>query len=410
MFLLSMVTPFASIAHAGDWPQILGPDRNGTAVNETLSEWDASGPTQLWQFRVTSGFAGVAVSEQTMVLFERDDDLEIVRAHHAVTGKRLWSATSPCTYRSSISSDNGPRCVPLINQGRVYTFGAEGLLRCLQLRDGTEIWKRDTRADFSPTEGYFGVGSTPLLFGKLLIVNVGSRDNAAVVAFDADTGATVWKSFADTASYSAPIAVKIGSTDHILVVTRLNFLSLDPENGNVRFRFPFGSRGPTVNAATPMIVGNRFLLTASYGIGAVFGEIREAEYHEVWKDGDLLASQYATPIHCNGLTYAVDGRQDGGAGTAVLKCIDIENQKVLWSEKGFDYGTLIRVQEEFLFLTCGGELIRFRANAESYQEVNRSRVLDRTESGYRLPAIAGGRLYIRDDSSCRCLEVGPTNK
>ncbi|MFN8709002.1 MAG: hypothetical protein ACK50J_20155, partial [Planctomyces sp.] len=68
------------------------------------------------------------------------------------------------------------------------------------------------------------------------------------------------------------------------------------------------------------------------------------------------------------------------------------------------------VQEEFLFLTCGGELIRFRANAESYQEVNRSRVLDRTESGYRLPAIARGRLYIRDDASCRCLEVGPTNK
>jgi outer membrane protein assembly factor BamB len=396
----------ATTAIAGDWPQILGPHRNGIAVDEVLGDWGVSGPTHMWRHRVTSGFAGIAVSQGKAILFERDDDLEIVRCHNAANGQRLWSSTAPCTYKGGISSDNGPRCVPLIHGDFVYVVGVEGLIRCVKLLDGKEVWQRDTRKDFAPAEGYFGVGSTPVIYENLLIVNVGSREDAAVVAFDITDGRTIWKTFADNASYSAPVVTTIGDTVHVLVVTRLHLISIDPANGAVRFELPFGSRGPTVNGATPVVIGNRFLLTSSYGIGAVFSEIEGTQAKQIWKDYEILASQYATPIAMDNLVFAVDGRQDSGSGSASVKCIDLPSQKVLWSQDGFDYGTMIRAGKDLLLLTCGGELIRIEATPERYHEIARAGVLERTDSGYRLPALANGRLYIRDDTTLKCLNVG----
>lgn len=393
-------------AGAGDWPQILGPDRNGVAKGELLNEWDSSGPTQLWRQDAHSGFSGVAVSGRWAILFDRDDNLEIVRAFDVATGQPIWTSPAPCNYQGGISSDNGPRCVPLIHDDAVYVIGVDGMMRRVSLRDGTEVWKRDTKKDFSPPDSYFGVGSSPLIHGKLLIANIGSRDNAAVVAFDLETGETVWKSFADTASYSSPIVASIGGVEHLLVVTRLNLVSLDPAEGTLRFRIPFGMRGPTVNGATPVVMGNEFLLTSSYGIGAVFSRVDGETVKQVWKDEKLLASQYATPVAMDRLVFAMDGRQDSGSGSASVRCIDVDQQKVLWQEDGFDYGTMIRVDKDLILLTCGGELIRFTASADGYEELHRSKVLDRTDSGYRLPALSDGRLFIRDDHALKCLKVG----
>ena len=140
-------------------------------------------------------------------------------------------------------------------------------------------------------------------------------------------------------------------------------------------------------------------------MGSAWADLRQLPKEPVLAGEELLATQYATPIIHNNLMYAVDGRQD--VGTASLKCLDPATQKVLWEEGGFEYGTLLRVNDEFLFLTCGGELIRFDADSQKFVASHRSRILENTPRSYRLPAISHGYLFVRDDAQLKCLHVGP---
>ena len=399
-----------SLAACGDWPQILGPQRDAVAVNETLHpQWPAAGPAVLWQAEVGGGFAGMAVSGEDAVAFVREGSDEIVRCYDVASGDVRWQSGTPCSYQGGVSGDKGPRCVPLIAGGRVFTVGVEGRLRCLSMEDGTEIWQRDTAKDFRPLEGYFGVGSSPVLHEDRLILNVGGRDDAAVVAFDAQTGKTLWSAFSDTASYSSPVVMPVDGKPVAIVITRLNLIGLDTASAQVLFSIPFGARGPTVNGATPVILGQQVFVSSSYNIGAMLVDVAGDSVKEVWRNETLLATQYATPVRMSdtgSIIFAVDGRQDSGRGAASLKCIDLAAQTVLWEKSGFDYGSLIRVGDQLLMLTCGGELIRISASTIGYKEIRRSAVLQPTDSGYRLPALSGGRLFVRDARTLKCLDVG----
>ncbi len=405
----TVIAVLSQSAPAGDWPQILGPNRNGIAVGEKLLDsWPQSGPQTVWTADTGEGFAGVAVRDSTLILSHRLENEEVVEARSAVTGDSVWSAGFPCRYESGMSSDSGPRCVPVIVGDRVFVFGVTGILRCLDVTSGEEIWSRDTWTDFSAPEGYFGAGSTPVVFNDRVIVNVGGRDDAAVVAFSVHDGSTLWQSFSDTASYSSPVVVDVSGTKHVIVVTRLHAVSLNPDDGTVRFSFPFGARGPTVNGATPVVLDDHIFLSASYRVGSVWARISDTGSSTTASGEELLATQYATPVTYNDVIFAVDGRQD--VGRASLKCLDPATQKVLWSKGGFDYGSLIRVNEEFLFLNAAGELIRFAADTTGYRESQRSRVLKPTPGGYRLPAISNGRLFVRDDDELKCLLVGESQQ
>jgi len=162
---------FASTLFAGDWPQILGPNRDGHAANdERLAEsWPKEGPATLWQRKVGGGFAGVAVTKETVVLFHREDDEEVVEALDAMTGTPKWKAGSKTSFSTGFSDDQGPRCTPVIHGERVIVFGAQGVLRCLDLKSGNRVWQRATHAEFKAKEGYFGAGSTPIVIGDKIL-------------------------------------------------------------------------------------------------------------------------------------------------------------------------------------------------------------------------------------------------
>ncbi len=407
---LSVLFLQTSSLSAGDWPQILGPARNGVAVGEQLlKDWGTAGPEQKWKVEVGQGFAGVAVAGERVIAFFRIGREEIVRCLNAADGEVVWEARSPCGYSGGVFSDTGPRCVPVVSGNSVVTFGVEGRLQCLQLSSGRLLWSRDTDEDFSPLEGYFGAGSTPVVDGDRVIVNVGGRDDSSVVAFSLKTGRTLWSVFRDHASYSAPIVVDNQGSRLAIVVTRLHLTGIDVATGELRFAIPFGARGPTVNAATPLLTAGRVFVSSSYQIGSRLIDLSAPEADRGDRDEMLLATQYATPVASgerDDLVFAIDGRQDSGSGQASLKCLDLRTWKVLWEEPGLDYGTLIRVNDELLVLTCGGDLLRCDASATGYRLRSRHRIQAATDRGYRLPALSAGRLYVRDDDFLRCLQVG----
>lgn len=392
------------IAAAGDWPQILGPDRNGIAVDEDLAdEWPADGPPVLWEREVGSGYAGVAVANGKLVLFHRLRDTEFVNVLDAVTGDEVWQQGYPTSFNPQVGGEDGPLCVPTIHEGRIITYGAQGMLSCWDLATGDLHWQHATHEEYGAQEGYFGAGSSPIVEGDNVIANVGGfRSTAGVVAFDLETGEEAWRCFDDHASYSAPLATTIGGTRHLLVITRLNCLSLDPETGEVRFEFPFGGRGPTVNGASPVVIGDHLFLTASYGIGAVYGAIGESSFQSTW-ESDVLSSQYTTPIVVDGLIYGLDGRQDGGPTSLV--CIDPETEAVLWSDDQFGYATLIYADGKLLILGTNGRLHLVNVSREGVELLAKAEALAGTARP--LPALANGLLYVRDETTLKCLDLRP---
>jgi outer membrane protein assembly factor BamB len=402
LFVGSML--FASHVRAGDWPQILGPHRDGRAEGESLADsWPAGGPKVLWERPVGRGYAGVAVVGERGVLFHRVENEELVEAFDVKTGKSAWKVAVPTSYVSGISPDDGPRCVPVIQGERVIVFGAQGHLACLRLSDGAKQWSHDTRAEFGTSEGYFGAGSSPLAEGNKVIVDVGGAKNGAgVVAFSLETGKLVWKQTSEAASYSSPIAVTVHGVRHVIVETRLTTVSLNPETGAVRFEIPFGMRGPTVNGANPTVVGDRLFLTASYGIGALLAKIGEASVEKLWDSNDLISSQYATCIADGGVLYGIHGRDD--QGQASLRCIDPEKQKVLWEKEDFGYATLLFADGKLLAQKTDGNFVLLKASPAQYTELATAPVFN--TKTFALPALAAGRLYVRDDHTLKCLDVG----
>jgi len=389
---------------AGDWPQILGPQRSGIAEGEQLAaSWPEGGPPVVWKQPVGQGSAGVAVAGETLVLFHRLDDREVVSALDAETGEAKWTKSYPTTFVSQVGDNDGPLCVPTIVGERIVTFGPQGVLSQWSLADGTLHWQRQTYEDFGALEGYFGAGSTPLVEKGRVILNVGgAKAGAGIVAFDLKTGADLWKATQERANYSAPTAATFGGRRIVLCVTRMLCVGLEPQTGEVLFEIPFGRGGPTVNAATPVVLGDEFFLTASYGVGAVLTRVTRSGAEEVWRKSDLMSSQYTTPVLHEGLLYGIDGRDD--IPPANLRCIDPRSGKILWSEDNYGYATLLKAGERLIIVTTDGELVLAAANPKSYEELSRHRLT--TDTLRALPALAGGRLYVRDSRTLYCVEVG----
>ncbi len=402
-----LVFACATTGRAGDWPQILGPARNGIASGERLTEsWSPQGPNALWERKVGAGLAGVAVVGENVYLFHREGDEEVIECLAAQDGGPRWRTPFPASYGGGIHSDVGPRCVPTVQGDRVILFGAAGDLHCVSTSDGAKVWSRAVNEEYRAPEGYFGAGSAPLVVGDRVLVNVGGRDGAGIVAFSLTNGETLWKKTDEDASYSAPTIAKIGGKQRAVFVTRYNTLALVPETGEVTFRFPFGKRGPTVNAATPLVFDDLLFVSASYGVGAVAARIENAKATELWRRDDVMSSQYVTCVHHGDFLYGVDGRQD--LGVARLRCFEPRTGKVRWTEENFGVASLILAGDLVLALKTEGQLVLFRANPERFEQLAEAKVFD--DIAQALPALSRGRLYVRDAKTLKCLEVGAATK
>jgi outer membrane protein assembly factor BamB len=401
----------ATSARAGDWPQILGPDRNGSARDEKINvNWPSDGPPVVWEHRVGSGFAGPVVQGSVLIVYHRVGSEEVAEGLDAKTGQVFWEKRFPTDYRPLITPDDGPRAVPLIEDERVFLYGATGDLRCVELRTGKLLWERQTQQDYGlrrtrrgePPRGYFGIGSSPIVVGDNLVVNVGgSEKQAGIVAFNKLTGKTVWKATDERASYSSPVLAEVSGTEHLLFATRLSILSIDPASGQVRFQFPFGRQGPTVTAANPVVLKGHALVTASYGIGAALVNLANEPPDVVWRDPDLLASQYTTCVEVDGSLIGIDGRQDGP--DADLKCFDPLTRAVHWTKPSFGYATLLKTERAVLVLKTDGTLVAIAPSKTEYRELNRAEIFSSTTRA--LPALSRGKLYARDERTLKCVDL-----
>lgn len=386
---------------AADWPQFLGPTRNGVcAENDIASQWPAQGPKIVWKRDVGQGFAGPVVVGARLVLFHRVDDKERVECMEAATGKTIWISDYPTNYQDDFGFDEGPRATPAIADGKIYTYGADGALHCWELATGKSIWAVDTQKELNSPKGYFGRACSPLVEGSRVIVTIGA-EGAGVAAFDKESGKVLWKATSDAAGYSSPVAVTIRGKRYVLALTRAGLVALNPQDGAIYFQYHFRSRmDASVNTATPLVVDDLIFISASYGTGAALLQFDEKGPKKIWAGDDILSNHYATSVIADGFLYGFDGRQEQGPN---LRCVELKTGVVRWSQDHFGAGTVLLAGGKLLVLTEKGELLIAPASPDGFKPSSRAQVLPFESRAY--PAVSDGFFYARSKDKLICADL-----
>jgi outer membrane protein assembly factor BamB len=390
---------------AADWPQFLGPARNGVYDGPPLnSAWPASGPRKLWTKSIGAGLAGPAVAGDRVILFHRLGKEEIVEALDARSGETRWRYAYPTAYRDDFGFDEGPRAVPVVANGRVYTFGAEGQLHAVDLATGSRVWSVDTMRRFNVRKGFFGAAGSPLVEDGKVLANVGGKDGtkgAGIVAFDAATGAVVWTATDHEASYSSAVGATLNGVRHAVFLTRGGLVGLDPATGSIRFQKPWRSRShSSVNAATPLIVDDLIFVSATYDTGATVLRLKGSELTEVWSSDDALSNHYASSVYANGYLYGFHGRQEFNPS---FRAVELKTGTVKWSSDRFNAGSVTLAGDRLLIVKETGELLLAEASPQAFKPVAQAKILAPTVRA--LPAIADGLVYVRNDNTLVCLDL-----
>lgn len=389
-------------AHAGDWPQWLGPARDGVSDETNLQlRWPAAGPKVLWQTDVGPAFSGPVVAGDKLIIFHRVGNDEVVECRNAKTGAKVWSQKYPTSFEDGFNKGNGPRSTPVIQDGKIVTLGAEGELCCWSLADGAKVWMRELPRDYKIPANYFGVGTSPLIDDGRVLVNVGGK-GAGIVAFDLADGKELWKATSDQASYSSPIIRTLGGVKSAVFFTREGVVLLDPKTGQVRHQQRWRARyDASVNAATPLVVGDLAFFSTSYETGALLLHVKKDKVDEVWSGDDIFSNHYNTGVYFKDHLYGFEGRQEAGPS---LRCIELTTGKVKWTRPRFGCGSMILVDGKLLTMLETGELVLAEADPSGYRELARAKVLDGPSVRAQL-ALAHGLLYGRDRGKLICWDL-----
>lgn len=387
-----------------DWPQILGPSRDGTYAGPPLAgRWAAGGPRVVWRRTVGHGLSGPVVVGDRVILFQRVGDREVVEAMNAGTGATEWRYDYPTSYRDDFGFDDGPRAVPVVAGGVVYTYGAEGQLHAVNLTDGRHLWHVDAMRKYQVPKNFFGAGGSPVVDDGRVIANVGGPA-AGIVAFDAKTGRELWTATNDGASYSSGVMTAVGEQRVALFLTRAGLVGVAISTGAIVLQRAWRSRSASsVNAASPLVIGDRLFVSAEYGPGAGVFSMNGGTLTELWSSNDVLSNHYATSVHRDGILYGYHGRQELGPS---LRAVELTTGKVRWTVDGFRAGSITRAGDRLILMRESGELVLADATPERFRPLTSAQVLPATVRA--LPAIAGGLLYVRNDETLLCLDLrGP---
>ncbi|HEV3439818.1 MAG TPA: PQQ-binding-like beta-propeller repeat protein [Gemmata sp.] len=416
-------------AHAGDWPTILGPSRNGVSTEKgIIAPWPKTGLKKLWECDLGIGFAPPVVAGGRLFHFDRFQDTARLTCRDAVTGKEQWKFEYPTAYEDRYGYDPGPRACPVVDQDRVYLYGAEGMLYCLKTDNGKELWHVDTQEKYNFKQNFFGVGSVPVVDDGLLIVAVGGsakgprpadfRDvkpnGTGLVAFNKLTGEVKYVTGDELASYSSPIVTNLNGKKMALYFSRAALVGFDPQTGETAFRHPWRARDlESVNASNPVVIGDKVLLSECYGPGSVLLDLKSGKPKEVWSDAGKdrldksLLCHWNTPIHVNGFIYGCSGRHDNDAE---LRCIELATGDVKWAKRKTFRCTLLLVDGYFVCLSEYGQLSLLKINPEKYDEVSSYEVPELDYPCWAPPVLSNGILYLRGKRKLVALELIPSRK
>jgi outer membrane protein assembly factor BamB len=387
----------APVAAAAEFPQFLGPDRNGAVTGVHLAkDWTARSPRLLWRRRVGTGWSGFAVANGLAVTQEQRGDREMVIAYNLSDGLPRWSHGDIARFESTIAGD-GPRATPTISRGRVFTLGSTGLLNCLDLETGKRIWRRDIGTDNDARQPEWGRSSSPLAVDDLVIVSAGGSNGRSLVAYHRESGEPVWRAGDDLPSYSSPVVATLAGLRQIVVLNQSVAAGHDLTTGRILWEHSWPRHQPSV--AAPLILpGNRVLLSSGYGYGSRLLGISagEAGLREslLWGTPRLKA-KFTNLVAHEGFVYGLD---DG-----VLVCLDPADGERRWKSGRYGHGQAILAGKLLLVQTEDGDIVLVEPRPDEHRELTRFTAF--SQKTWNPPALAGRLLLVRNDVEAACYEL-----
>lgn len=392
--VLGLIPGRGAFAAGTDWPQHLGPSRQGTVAGVSIPAPPATGCPVLWKIPVGEGFAGAVVVSNRVFLHHRRGSEEILEALDSGTGRSLWQSRQPTAYSDDFGFDEGPRATPLVSGGTVFTLGAEGRLTAVDIADGSVRWTLSTSEKFGAGKGYFGFASSPVAVGGRVVVQVGGNSGAGVVAFDQASGKVAWQSLSEEAGYASPVLAGWDGRSRLVCFNRSGLRVLDPDTGKLLAEAPWRARmNASVNAATPLVLDRSVLVTASYGTGAALFDWKDDRLVRRWAGDESLSAHYATPVAVRDHLYGFHGRQEEGPE---FRCVEASSGRVRWTSGRMAAGAVIAVGDTLVLVLENGELVLAAADPAKWAIRHRQQILG---SGTRaMPAFGQGLLVARDKS------------
>ena len=377
----------ASAAMAADWAQWRGPRRDGIS-HETgwQARWPEGGPKRLWRSQVGRGLAAVAIVNGRLYTLGHQQGNDIVWCLDAETGEVAWKHAYPCKLRFQYP---GPVATPTVDGDRVYTHSREGDLLCLGARSGEVIWSKNVRQEFKvpPQRPDYGNACSPLVLGRLLIVEVGAPDGL-LVAFDKQSGNVVWRgSQGGQLSYSSPVAFELGGKQHVAAFHSFGLGVFDAASGKELWRYPWRTHD-RCSVATPVVSGDRIFISASYGKGGALLKFRQAK--PLWQTREIM-SHHATCVLWKGFLY---GFHYDRKKAATLRCLDFETGEVKWTKGGMGNGTALLADGKLIVLGQRGDLAVARASPSGFEPISTTKVLGGL--CWTAPVLCDGLLYCRN--------------
>lgn len=429
------------VGRAADWPQWLGPDRDGVWRETGLvSRFPPGGPRVVWRVPLSAGYSGPAVADGRVYVMDRErprdatgkparptragiPGKERVLCLDAADGRVLWMDQYDCPY--TVSYPSGPRTTPLVHAGHVYTLGAMGDLRCLDAATGRLRWARqllkDYRLDGPPVWGF---AAHPLLDGDRLYCLVGG-EGSAVVAFDKDTGKEVWRALTtEEIGYSPPMLYEAGGKRQLLIWLSESINSLDPATGRLYWTLPYPASGqpqrPAVNIITVHRLGDLLFLSTYYHGPMMLRLAADRPAATVlWKGKsnnvakpDGLHALMASPVLQAGFVYGV-------CANGELRCLRADTGQQMWQTYAATGGKktdcasafLVPQGDRFVLFNDQGDLILARLTPQGYHEIDRAHILEPTLLArgrtvvWSHPAFARRCVFARNDKEIVCLSL-----
>ncbi|MBI3409537.1 MAG: PQQ-binding-like beta-propeller repeat protein [Planctomycetes bacterium] len=392
-----------AVVQAGDWPQWLGPKRDGS-TKEEIHPW-SRGPEVVWKQPVGDGYSSPVVAGGQVFIHGRveDKDEEEVAAFDAKTGKPAWRNVYT---RHAVTTDcggYGPRATPCVADNLVYTHGISGVISCFETGSGKTLWQVDTHKEFKAPYLKFGVSSSLLVHEDKLIAQVGGPETA-IIAFDRKSGKVLWKCRSDAAGYASPIALGEGGDAELVFLTGQSLVAVKADTGEPAWEYPIRDI-IGLRAITPVRTGDAILTCSMLGAQAIrvtsTGGKKDAAV--AWTAPGLTC-YISTPLAVDDMLYAVTNSVFPKQ-TAALRCMDSRSGKELWRKDNiakYHAGLVLTGNKKILMLEEEGDLVLLEPSRSVYQELSRSKVCGSTMA---MPAIAEGLIYVRDTKEVTCLKL-----
>ena len=434
MWLLFSLTISTGSAFADDWPQWMGPRRDGV-WRETgiIDRFPSGGPTIRWRVPVGAGYSSPSVARGKVFVLERKEregasrpaspftrlsvpGVERLVCLDEASGKTLWAQEYSCDY--TMSYDAGPRAAPTVQGDRIYTMGGEGDLQCRNVGDGKLIWQKHLGGEHTPMWGF---AASPLIEGDMLIA-IGADPDATVLAMNKHTGDLMWKAVpAKEPGYSSPIVMQAGGTRQLIVWNPQSLNSLDPMTGKNYWSEPFISQAG-MSIATPRHMGDLLLITAFYN-GAMMMKLdeRRPAATQLWKIGGkserntaALHAVMCTPVIDNGFIYGV-------CSYGQLRCLKAMSGERVWETFAATTGDagpvrwanafIVQQADRYFLFNESGDLMIAKFSPAGYQEISRAHLLEPTNKDpgrpvvWSQPAFADRCVFARNDREIVCASL-----